>query len=160
MTIKNHCNSLRTELRSLGNGIKSTKEHADGLIDPVRDNVDKSEVLANLTLAFRHVEDAIMRLGKTIQALDGGVSCYDETAKRPAVGPMEQHRRNVETATGCGGKVLHQATIRGEDFSTLVPVPPYHDECHNKAQSGDRRIESPDPKPTPFCACTAKSYSP
>lgn len=35
------------------------------------------EVGANLQLAFRHLEDASMRLGKALQALDGGVSVYD-----------------------------------------------------------------------------------
>lgn len=31
---------------------------------------------ANLTLAHRHLEDAAMRLGKAIQAKDGGISIY------------------------------------------------------------------------------------
>lgn len=43
-----------------------------------------SEAIANLTLAFRHVEDASMRLGKAIQALDGGVSVYDK-AQTPEI---------------------------------------------------------------------------
>jgi hypothetical protein len=30
-------------------------------------------------LAYRHLEDASMRLGKVIQALDGGVSVYDKS---------------------------------------------------------------------------------
>jgi len=34
------------------------------------------EMKANLKLAFRHLEDAKMRLGKAIQAFDGGKSCY------------------------------------------------------------------------------------
>lgn len=37
------------------------------------------EAVANVTLAYRHLEDASMRLGKAIQALDGGVSVYDKT---------------------------------------------------------------------------------
>lgn len=36
------------------------------------------EAGANITLAFRHLEDASMRLGKALQALDGGVSVYDK----------------------------------------------------------------------------------
>ena len=32
---------------------------------------DENEMQANLTLAFRHLEDARMRLGKAIQAFDG-----------------------------------------------------------------------------------------
>jgi hypothetical protein len=35
------------------------------------------ETIANCVLAFRHLEDASMRLGKALQALDGGVSVYD-----------------------------------------------------------------------------------
>lgn len=41
------------------------------------------EAIANVMLAYRHLEDASMRLGKVIQALDGGVSVYD---KRTTVG--------------------------------------------------------------------------
>lgn len=39
---------------------------------------DRGEVMANLTLVYRHLEDASMRLGKTLQAHDGGVSVYDK----------------------------------------------------------------------------------
>jgi hypothetical protein len=39
--------------------------------------VDRGEVIANATLAYRHLEDASLRLGKALQALDGGVSVYD-----------------------------------------------------------------------------------
>lgn len=39
---------------------------------------DRGEMLANVTLAYRHLEDARMRLGKVIQAYDGGVSVYDK----------------------------------------------------------------------------------
>lgn len=35
---------------------------------------DKGEVIANLMLAIRHLEDAAMRFGKAIQAADGGIS--------------------------------------------------------------------------------------
>ena len=35
------------------------------------------EATANVVLAYRHLEDAAMRLGKAIQALDGGTSVYD-----------------------------------------------------------------------------------
>lgn len=37
----------------------------------------QAEAIENLTLAYRHLEDASMRLGKALQALDGGVSVYD-----------------------------------------------------------------------------------
>lgn len=32
------------------------------------------EMIANITLAYRHLEDAAMRFGKAIQAADSGVS--------------------------------------------------------------------------------------
>jgi hypothetical protein len=48
----------------------------DGMIAP-------EEAIANIMLAYRHLEDASMRLGKVIQALDGGASVYD---KRTTVG--------------------------------------------------------------------------
>jgi len=35
------------------------------------------EVPANITLAYRSLEDASMRLGKALQALDNGDSVYD-----------------------------------------------------------------------------------
>jgi len=41
------------------------------------------EAVANVMLTYRHLEDASMRLGKVLQALDGGVSVYD---KRTTVG--------------------------------------------------------------------------
>lgn len=34
------------------------------------------EMLDNLILSYRHLEDARMRLGKAVQAFDGGKSCY------------------------------------------------------------------------------------
>lgn len=41
---------------------------------PVVEN--RGEVIANIMLAYRHLEDARMRLGKVFQALDGGESAY------------------------------------------------------------------------------------
>lgn len=38
---------------------------------------DHPEMLAQVTLAFRHLEDARMRLGKVIQYGEGGVSIND-----------------------------------------------------------------------------------
>lgn len=50
-------------------------------LDGYPDQKAAGEAMANVTLAYRHLEDASMRLGKAIQALDGGISVYDrETA--------------------------------------------------------------------------------
>lgn len=47
---------------------------------PLRDLVQRTQLRgdapANAMLAFRHLEDCRMRLGKVIQALEGGVSVY------------------------------------------------------------------------------------
>jgi hypothetical protein len=39
---------------------------------------DPSEVKANLMLCYRHLEDAAMRLGKVLQAKNGGKSVYNK----------------------------------------------------------------------------------
>jgi hypothetical protein len=47
------------------------KNETDGIEDP-------AEMKANLMLCYRHLEDAAMRLGKVLQAKDGGKSVYDK----------------------------------------------------------------------------------
>ena len=44
----------------------------------IKDGNPVGEAVANVMLAYRHLEDASMRLGKVIQAIDGGVSVYDK----------------------------------------------------------------------------------
>ena len=44
---------------------------------PIEKEEDHDEMHANLTLAYRHLEDAAMRIGKAIQAFDGGKSVYE-----------------------------------------------------------------------------------
>lgn len=41
-------------------------------------NTRNANMKANLTLAFRHLEDARMRLGKAMQAYQGGISILDK----------------------------------------------------------------------------------
>jgi len=41
------------------------------------------EMIANIMLAYRHLEDARMRLGKVLQAQDGGTSIYDKEKSNP-----------------------------------------------------------------------------
>ena len=50
-----------------------------GIMRLLRENLREcpvGEAAANITLAYRHLEDARMRMGKAVQALDGGQSCY------------------------------------------------------------------------------------
>lgn len=70
------CALLRKEVKDIGEKVIILKGHS------VFDSLDYSgdrygEMKANITLAYRHLEDARMRLGKAIQAYDGGKSAYD-----------------------------------------------------------------------------------
>jgi len=47
---------------------------ADGNVPPDK----QGNMHANITLVFRHLEDARMRLGKVMQAYQGGVSILDK----------------------------------------------------------------------------------
>jgi len=40
------------------------------------------EMRANIMLSYRYLEDAGMRLGKMIQAFDGGISIYDNQPEK------------------------------------------------------------------------------
>jgi hypothetical protein len=60
------CEELRREIKAVADKMRPF-DSANG------------EAAANWMLAYRHLEDAGMRLGKCIQAIDGGVSVYDKT---------------------------------------------------------------------------------
>jgi hypothetical protein len=72
------------QANAVRSSIKKVAEQLEGFSQDVSDG-DKSEglvpmkgeIIANLRLGYRHLEDASMRLGKAIQAYDGGVSVYD-----------------------------------------------------------------------------------
>ncbi|MDB4876430.1 MAG: hypothetical protein JWM41_2876 [Gemmatimonadetes bacterium] len=66
------CNAARVEIKILAERVDALRGAA--IAHPNR------EVVANATLAYRHLEDASMRLGKALQALDGGVSVYDRAS--------------------------------------------------------------------------------
>lgn len=65
------CNQSRVEIKEIAARVNLLRLHAR----PVA-----GEAIANVTLAYRHLEDASMRLGKALQALDGGVSVYDKAS--------------------------------------------------------------------------------
>lgn len=68
------CEALRREIKAIAEKLWDLR---NGATAP--DAVVATETIANATLAYRHLEDASMRLGKCIQALNGGVSVYDIT---------------------------------------------------------------------------------
>jgi transcriptional regulator with PAS, ATPase and Fis domain len=103
----------RVILRAHGAVVNDLKNHAD-----LFSICEHREVKDNITLAFRHVEDAIMRLGKAIQALDGGVSVYDD--RRIVLEPKKQF---CDTA-GCDNSDMRRTicddTIKTESLESRV----------------------------------------
>jgi hypothetical protein len=64
-------------IKGLALAVKAMHQHDQFLMyEPTKPDFD--EMHANITLAYRHLEDAAMRLGKSIQAFDGGLSIYDK----------------------------------------------------------------------------------
>lgn len=78
---KDQLTALRAELLLTETKIKELRV----VVQPLAHNsaVDMPELMANVSLAFRHCEDARMRLGKAIQALEGGVSIFDKASLLP-----------------------------------------------------------------------------
>jgi hypothetical protein len=60
------CHWLRGQVKEVAEQVSKCRRTVSG------------EAAANITIAYRHLEDASMRLGKAVQALDGGVSVYDK----------------------------------------------------------------------------------
>lgn len=69
-------NGFRSEIGELSTQIRTLGPSGNTGLIPGSEL--HGEFRANITLAFRHLEDARMRLGKAIQALDGGISIYDK----------------------------------------------------------------------------------
>jgi hypothetical protein len=51
------------------------------------------EALANMMLAYRHLEDARMRLGKVIQAIEGGKSILDHPRVKALIAEIRSEAR-------------------------------------------------------------------
>lgn len=66
---------LRSDAGNLAKQVEALKE--SGPVQGIAEIKDRGEAIANVMLAYRHLEDARMRLGKVIQAADGGVSILD-----------------------------------------------------------------------------------
>lgn len=76
-TLQDQLEQLRSEIKAVAKTVKFTSD-AIKWRDPNIEWEDKGEMIANSILAFRHLEDAAMRLGKTLQAMNGGVSIFDK----------------------------------------------------------------------------------
>lgn len=68
-------NELRKQIKEFAGQVLNHKNSRNSNVQDVNEN--RGEVMANLTLSYRHLEDASMRLGKVLQHLNGGVSHYD-----------------------------------------------------------------------------------
>jgi hypothetical protein len=67
---KEDCESLRRRIKGIADDMNDARRN--GGSPPLG-----GEAVANVMLAYRHLEDASMRLGKALQAIDGGISVYD-----------------------------------------------------------------------------------
>lgn len=68
--------NLRSEIKNIENDTFDLKTLINVNEIELLEVSDKGEILANITIAFRKLEDARMRIGKAIQAYDGGTSVY------------------------------------------------------------------------------------
>lgn len=77
--IKEQCDIFRHEIKRIGDHVKALMKHPD-LDVMVKQTYDgqHNEMKANIMLAYRHLEDARMRVGKILQAADDGVSILDK----------------------------------------------------------------------------------
>ena len=76
-TIREICDGERLKIASIAKRVKFGM--INSFFSREQESPDQhSEMKANLMLAYRYLEDARMRLGKVIQAMDGGVSIYDK----------------------------------------------------------------------------------
>jgi hypothetical protein len=73
--VNDHRRAIKQIAAFLKTTITDTKNYK-GETDGVE---DRGEMIANLMLAYRHLEDASGRCGKALQAKDGGVSVYDRS---------------------------------------------------------------------------------
>lgn len=67
---------LRRQIGQVAASVKQLKADASA-VQQIEDPGHRGEAIANVQLAYRHLEDARMRLGKVLQAADGGVSILD-----------------------------------------------------------------------------------
>lgn len=72
---KDDCFSARGKIEELKPEVLRLMGHNVFTSDASGPN-QHGEMKANIMLAYRHLEDARMRLGKVVQAYDGGKSVY------------------------------------------------------------------------------------
>jgi hypothetical protein len=79
VTFDDVMDDIRVEIKDIAQRVQSIKEYKQSKPSPEPGtNENVGEIMANLTLAYRHLEDASMRIGKVKQHRNGGVSIYDK----------------------------------------------------------------------------------
>lgn len=68
--------NLRQEIKEVALEVKAMKD-GNAPVQQISDPEARGEAIANVMLAYRHLEDARMRLGKVLEAADGK-SIYDK----------------------------------------------------------------------------------
>lgn len=77
MTFEERCGDLRGRIKDECERVLELKSN-DGFSEPEDYAGQHAEMLANIMLAYRHLEDARMRIGKILQAAGDGVSILDK----------------------------------------------------------------------------------
>jgi hypothetical protein len=71
------CNRLRNDIKGGADNVKELMRH-NVFYNTEDYDGQHSEMSANIMLAYRHLEDARMRVGKILQAAGDGVSILDK----------------------------------------------------------------------------------
>jgi len=80
VNFKPGCFGMRADIELVKLKIKNWLAHPELVSQDLADNPlgKRCEMYDNLLLAYRHLEDARMRVGKAVQAYDGGKSVYPQ----------------------------------------------------------------------------------
>lgn len=68
---------LRREVQQIADKIRALNQGSTPTVQAIDKIEHRNEAIANVMIAYRHLEDAKMRLGKVIQAADEGISILD-----------------------------------------------------------------------------------
>jgi hypothetical protein len=97
------CDGLRVALKTIAAQVMDVKDAIAKESNNATKDQNVGEMLANITLAYRAIEDAAMRIGKVKQHNNGGVSPYDaNVVGSPAGTTSESKDATVEEPTGTG----------------------------------------------------------
>ena len=77
MTVKEICDKLRVDIKGTGDLVHVLLTHPETEAEDKYPN-QRGEMKANIMLAYRHLEDARMRVGKILQAAGDGISILDK----------------------------------------------------------------------------------